>query len=277
MAKIARFQVAGMNIHYLYYSLDYFLDSQVAAGIRSIELWGGAPHLWLDYMTYSDCKIVRKKAADRGLDIVVFTPENAIYQYQFAAQEPDQFEKSYRYFVNGIRAAAELGCRIMAINSGWGYLNENRETAWNRSRDMLGRLAEVAGKEGVVLAMETYRPEESRLVVTLGDAKRMIDEVSHPALKAMIDTIAMGVARETLQQWFDVFGKDIVHTHFVDGKPYGHLIWGDGSYPMEDFVTCLNVNDYQGYLGQEITDAKYLENPAAADLKNMEHWNTFID
>jgi protein FrlC len=41
MAKIARFQVAGMNIHYLYYSLDYFLDSQVAAGIRSIELWGG--------------------------------------------------------------------------------------------------------------------------------------------------------------------------------------------------------------------------------------------
>jgi protein FrlC len=46
---------------------------------------------------------------------------------------------------------------------------------------------------------------------------------------------------------------------------------------MEDFVTCLNVNDYQGYLGQEITDAKYLENPAAADLKNMEHWNTFID
>jgi protein FrlC len=63
----------------------------------------------------------------------------------------------------------------------------------------------------------------------------------------------------------------------VDGKPYGHLIWGDGSYPMEDFVTCLNVNDYQGYLGQEITDAKYLENPAAADLKNMEHWNTFID
>jgi len=27
---------------------------------------GGAPHFWLDYMTYSDCKIVRRRLADRG-------------------------------------------------------------------------------------------------------------------------------------------------------------------------------------------------------------------
>jgi hypothetical protein len=34
---------ANMNINYLYYSLDYFLDAQQQVGIQSIELWGGSP------------------------------------------------------------------------------------------------------------------------------------------------------------------------------------------------------------------------------------------
>lgn len=42
----------------------------------------------------------------------------------------------------------------------------------------------------------------------------------------MVDTCAMGVANETLEDWFTVFGDDIRHMHFVDGNPYGHLIWG---------------------------------------------------
>ena len=266
-----------MNLHYLYYPLDYFFEAQQKANIKSIELWGGSPHFWLDHMTHSDCRIIKKKAFDYGLNIVVFTPENVAYQYQFAAQEPEQYCNSYKYFVNGIRAAAELECKIMAINSGWGYWNEYRETAWKRSADMLSRLADIAQQEGIVLAMETLRPEESKLVVTLKDAKKMFDEINHSSLKVMIDTVAMGVAGETLQQWFDVFRDNIVHTHFVDGKPYGHLILGDGCYPMDNFIRCLNENNYKGYLGQEITDDKYFDDPAAADVRNMEKFNNYID
>lgn len=65
MELITREQVAGMNIHYLFYSLDYFLDSQVKAGIKTIELWPGVPHFFLDSMTYSDCKIIKKKIESR--------------------------------------------------------------------------------------------------------------------------------------------------------------------------------------------------------------------
>jgi protein FrlC len=36
-------QIAGMNIHDLYFSLDYFLDAQQQVAIQSIELWGGSP------------------------------------------------------------------------------------------------------------------------------------------------------------------------------------------------------------------------------------------
>ena len=41
MGFIKRSQIAGMNIHYMNYSLDYFLDAQERAGFESIELWGG--------------------------------------------------------------------------------------------------------------------------------------------------------------------------------------------------------------------------------------------
>lgn len=277
MASIKRNQVAGMNIHYLYYSLDYFFDSLKAAGMKSVELWGGMPHFWMDHMTYDDCKAVRKKANERGLEIVVFTPESVSYQYQVASQSHEQFERSMKYFTNGIKAAAELGAKLVGINSGWGYWNEDSEEAWKRSAEGLSILASAAEREGITLAMETLRPEESRIVTTLDDCKKMFDEVDSKALKVMIDTIAMGVAGETIQQWFDTFGGNIVHTHFVDGRPYGHLVWGDGCYPMDKFIQALNDNNYTGYLGQEITDGRYYDDPAGADMRLMQNFNRFIE
>ena len=59
MAQINTDRIAGMNIHYLYYSLLYFLDTQQKLGVKTIELWAGAPHFFLASMSYSDCKKVR--------------------------------------------------------------------------------------------------------------------------------------------------------------------------------------------------------------------------
>lgn len=273
---INREQIAGMNIHYLFYPLEYFLDIQKEVGIKTIELWAGAPHFYLDTMGYQDCKAVKRKIEDRGLQVKVFTAENCTYQYQVAAQTPELFEKSFQYFSNGLRAAAELGCPIMQINSGWGYWNEEREEAWKRSREMLSRLAEEAVKYDIRLAMESLRPQESQLVITLKDAKRMFDEVNHPNLKILIDTTAMSVAGETIDDWFDVFGDNIIHTHFIDSNPYGHLAWGFGNRSMKEYLEALARHNYTGYLGQELTEFDYFENPAEIDRKNMAVYEQFI-
>ena len=63
--KLRREQVAGMNIHYVNYSLDYFLDAQQRIGFKSIELWCAAPHVWLDHMRYYDAKEIRRKIKPR--------------------------------------------------------------------------------------------------------------------------------------------------------------------------------------------------------------------
>lgn len=137
-------------------------------------------------------------------------------------------------------------------------------------------LAEYAKIKNIRLAMESLRPQESNLATTVTDVKRMLDEVDHPNLKAMIDIIAMGVAGESIDQWFELLGENIIHMHFIDGNPYGHLVWGDGNHNLKEFLQTLERYGYKGYLGQEITEFDYFQNPAAADLKNMKAYEPFI-
>ncbi len=275
--KIRREQVAGMNIHYLNYSLDYFLDVQQRLGFKSLELWCGAPHVWLDHMGYYDAKVIRKKIRERGLQVRVLTPENCLYPYQVAAREKEHVERSFKYFKNGIALAEELGCSLMEINSGWGYRNENSEEARKRSADMLSRLAEEAGRQGITLVMESLRPEESQIVTNLAQEKQILQEVNSPYLKPMVDLCAASVAGETLADWFEAFGDDLKHMHFIDGNPYGHLIWGDGTHHLGEEIAVMNQYGYSGLLGQEITDGRYYDNPAAADFRNMKNFERYID
>lgn len=278
MKLIDREQVAGMNIHYRYFSLEYFLESQMRAGFQSIELWAGSPHFFLSNLEYEDCKRVRRMIQERGFTVRVITPENCSVPYQFAAADPELYRRSYDYFKKGLDAGEELGCTIMAVHSGRGNLNEDREEAWKRGRDMLARLADYAQPKGITLAMESLRPQETNLAVTLKDVKRMFDEIHHPNFKTMIDTCAMGVSGENPEQWFQTLGdENIIHTHFVDGMPYGHLIWGDGRHNLKEWLETLKRHHYHGLLSQEITAQEYCYEPAEADILNYQKFVPYME
>ncbi|MFR6163697.1 MAG: hypothetical protein ACLUJR_12340 [Mediterraneibacter gnavus] len=147
MAQINRDRIAGMNIHYLYYSLPYFLDAQQKLGVKTIELWAGAPHFFGQYVLLGLYKSTALEVESRGMQVKILTPENCTYQYQFAACGSRSFMKKALHILPiALKAGEELGIETMAINSGWGYWNEDREEAWKRSREMLSRLADEAAK-----------------------------------------------------------------------------------------------------------------------------------
>ncbi|MGI6669956.1 MAG: sugar phosphate isomerase/epimerase family protein [Acetivibrionales bacterium] len=271
MVSVKREQVAGMNQHYKNYPLDYFLDAQQRLGLTSIELWLGAPHFWLDSISYDDCKSVYKKVTGRGLKVVSVTSPSMAYQYQYAPQEKSQFEKCFRYFSNGIKAAAELGAKIMTVNSGRGYWNDDADVAFRRSCEMIGKLCRTAESEGIVLALESLTPMESNIAYNLETTERLFHEVNHPALKIMVDTVATGYSDETIRDWYETFGDNLIHMHFIDGdrRTYAHCAWGDGVYSLEQELGYLNEFNYTGYLVQEIMDDRYLADPLSADIKNL--------
>lgn len=66
MKLIRRSQLAGMNIHYRYFSLEYFLESQARAGFQTIELWASSHHFFLSDMEYDDCARVKRMLRERS-------------------------------------------------------------------------------------------------------------------------------------------------------------------------------------------------------------------
>lgn len=276
MGLIRREQVAAMNQHYQRFSLDYFLDTQARIGCESIELWCGAQHFWLDDQRFGDIKALEGKLVKRGLRVVSLTCPSFSYPYQYTPFSPEVREVCLNYFWKGLRVAQDLGCGVMTVNSGWGCLDRERAEAWAASRDLLAHLAEEAGQRQVCLAMESLRSDESNLVNGLQSAKAMWEAVGSPYLKVMVDTIASGAAGESLEDWFQCFGSDLIHMHFLDGDPYVHNIWGDGNYPLEEMLRCLNRNHYRGYLVQEVADERYFDDPAGADEKNMQVLSRFF-
>lgn len=154
MAAIKRSQITGMNFHYLHYPLTYFLDSMVRYQFEHIELWGAAPHCYVEDLSSGDLKQIRRELDVRGLTVVCFTPEQCMYPVNLAAKENAVRERSLQYFQKSIEASAELQSPIVLVTAGWGYRNEPREEAWQRSCDSLRQLAEYAQQMGITLALE---------------------------------------------------------------------------------------------------------------------------
>ena len=110
--KLVSFErLSVLNLHYVQYSLDYFLDRMVDLGIKNVELLGGHQGMWLDPNEYQDPEPILKKLQSRNLSCPVFTPQNCRFGYQFGVKEPELRKKTFGFFSNGIKLAAALGAK----------------------------------------------------------------------------------------------------------------------------------------------------------------------
>ncbi len=276
---LRRKQIAGMNQNYRQFTYSYFLDSMRLAGYESVELWLGAPHVWVDSRGYHAAKQILEQTRQAGLNIVsVTTPSGGAFQYQYASQEKMHMERSIGYFINGVHMTAELGSRLMSVNSGWGYWNESEETASERTVEILGRVCREAEKEGITIAIESLTKDESLIGYRIEQIEDLMRRIDSPALKAMVDLDATWYSRESAQLWFDRFGKDLVHYHFQDGDithpSAGHYVWGQGEFCLEDEVKILEDNNYSGILTQEICGS---DDPRQADIQNMKMLSKYLE
>lgn len=276
MTVIRREQLAGMGMHYKFRTLDYFLKTQQELGIKKIEVWCARPHFLLDDYEYEDAGAFRKKVESYGLSIGAFSPECTIYNYNLCAYEETAAKHSMGYFRNGIRAAAEAGANRMVINCCGGARNEEAERIFERAVVRLRKLAPLAAELGVTLAVETVRPDDSSVFNTLPELQRLLDAVGEKHVKASVDLTVAGMAGESLKDWFEAMGEKLCHIRFVDGRPQGRLVWGDGLRSLEDHIQWVNQYGYQGDLSLALNDARYLEDPREADKRNMAALEPYI-
>lgn len=260
-------QFAAMNLLYSHYSLDYFLRSMSELGFLNIEFWGNIPHYDYTAEQAEQQKLIKRKFAEYGLNMVCFTPEQCVYPFNIAAKEDNIRKNSIDYFRRGIEDAAAFGANKMLLTSGWGNYDEPEEEAWKRSLDSTDILLSKAEREGVTIAYEILQPFESNLVTDLRSLKRVMDTFSSPYMTVCVDTVPVCVAGETLQDYFDEFGSRVGHIHLNDGDPSGHMAWGDGTQDLAAHMQALR--DFDGYITFETADADYTMHPNDAFRKDL--------
>ena len=265
-------QLCNFNIHYeVYHSFEYFCECMESLGIKNVELIAGHHSIPMDHKGIGDLSKVKDSLKRHGLRVRSVSAESCGLQYQYAAKDKEQNRRSFEFFSNGLRLCAELGSPLLQANAGWGLWNEAPIEGQKRAVEMFGRLCEVADQLGVDIACESLRPQESLSSYRLDQIKYIFDQVDHKRFKAMLDLCAMGISGESVQDWFDAFGSEnIIHTHFQDGTPYYHLIWGEGKRSLENDLRQLYNNGYKGMVSQEITLGKYMTAPFEYDKKNFE-------
>ena len=152
MPAVNKEQIAAANLNYRMYPLEFFLDTQKELGLRSIEFCAVAPHFLMDYEGYRDTAPIRAMAEEKGLQIVAFTPESALYQFPVAAYNDEVRELAVPYYKNALRAAAELGAKIMPLDIAGGLKTEKKEDILARAVDTLKKIAPAAEEAGVTIA-----------------------------------------------------------------------------------------------------------------------------
>lgn len=268
MIGLKKEQFAPCNRDFRYWPLDYFIETQKKLKVKTVELWTGPPHVVINDEWHSDAEKYRSAFENAGISVPVCCSEIAFNrQYFFCSYDELAREKAMGHYRQAIDFCSELGAGIFVVNCAGGVLDEDPRRAYYRARFALKVLGEYALQKGVVLAVENLTPDGGNITHTLAQLKELIDDVNHPGVKVCLDISAMTKQGETISRWFDAFGDDILHIHFVDSKQSGRMVWGEGLYPLDNFLEELNNKGYNGCLGQNFDG--YCELPAQAAEKNF--------
>ncbi|GAA3472973.1 sugar phosphate isomerase/epimerase family protein [Nonomuraea roseola] len=255
-------QLTGSNFAYQQLPFERFLDDAAALGRERLELWGIAPQFHIPQVSDAEARAVRRSAQARGLSVHCLTPEQVMYPVNVASPVTWLRAASIAMFRRAAELAAELGAELLLLTPGRGFEDEPLEAAWRRSVDAVGEIAAYAETLGVACVLEPLQRVESNLVNDSRTLARMLDEIGSSNVGAVLDTVGMAVAGESVDDYFDSLGDRVRHVHLVDGSPAGHLAWGDGELPLAEYLTALERRGYGGRMTFELFgDGTYAFDP----------------
>ena len=181
-------KLAAMNCHHRFYTLESFFASARNNGYDSVELWTGPQHFFMDYAQNDPVDCLRELEDRYGVKVIGICPEQTNPKpNNMAAAFPETQRRAFSYFSRAVDIACELGANQVVVTSGWAFLNEDADAAYERSVAMLRRLASYAGERDMNLAIEALQPSESVLANSAADLRRLLDDVAEPALKICLE------------------------------------------------------------------------------------------
>ncbi len=268
MGKISMSQIAAMNISYQFYSIDFFLESVAKIGFSIIDIWTGYPHLLVEEGYEKEAERIRKRCDELGLKVNNVTPKAVGWPVNIADADEKMRKRAVAYMNRCVDAADILGAGSLQLIPGTGLYDKPVEPAWQRSRESLTAITEYAAQRGKTLVLEAIQIVESNLINNRDQLQRMLKEINHPSLGAVVDTTHMEKNGETLDQYFTAMGSLIKRVHLNESN---QLPWGDGNSPIDTYLEHLNKHNYTGPFTVEICSRPHYLKPHETMLQSYEY------
>lgn len=211
-------------------------------GFRYVELLTMPPHLRPGELDGSAKVAMRAQLEALGLEVVAIGP--MYFDLNLASTNPAVREVSVREVVDNVRLAADLGgARVVTIAGRTNPLfPAPPELTWKLGRDSLGRCLQVAEELGTNLCLE---PIPYSYISTGLDARRMIEEIGSPRLRALIDT-ANSHATEGVAAAVGAVGPLLDHVQLSDTVQgqFRHDPVGDGEIDFAAAAAAVRATGY---------------------------------
>lgn len=228
--------------------------------------------LWTGHVTEAHAPLLRKlkKAGYDGVEIPMFegTPEHyarlgslldkiglerTTVSVMPAGHNPLSADKAEQKAAVergkwAVDCCAALGSSILAgpMHSEHGYFSGSAPSKQERQRGISfhRKVGDHAAKQNVRLALEALNRFEVYFLNTMEQLSDYLDEVEHPAIKAMYDTFHCNIEEKDPVRAIKTIKRHMIHVHISEndrGTP------GKGHVPWAATYTALKAAKYDGW------------------------------
>lgn len=251
---------------FAFFSWEYFEEQQKALNTQYVELFGGTPHIWVDHLGF----VIPEEVKNTSLDLVMYTPKP--YNYSFCAVEQDQYNKTAAYYRNCIDAARQLGIKDVIVTVSGGCMDAPKNIRHENAVQQLSSMNVYADENDVRIHLAPLGSEVDSEAYDLKSIQAILNEVGKSNVSAMLDTAAIATHGETIKQWFEQLGDRIRIVRVRDHNGEEEVPLGEGTLPLEQYLTELQEIGFQGILSIELGNDDYWDDPQKWEVKA---WQVF--
>lgn len=158
------------------------------------------------------------------------------------------------YLVALVEFCSDLGARVMVFGSpAQRRLPDDglNSTATERLIGSIRPALDRASDLGIVMCLEPLPPPESDFLLTLEEARNLIERLSHPAARTIFDVKSASAENRPLDSLIASYFPIISHVHANDANRRGP---GFGDSDFRPILRALHASGYAGWISVEVFD-----------------------
>ncbi len=170
--------------------------------------------------------------------------------------DDDLRNRTRDYFRSLVRFCGDLGGSVMIFGSpqqrnvqdGWDY-----QETWDRTRSVFEDCLQIAEENEVYLCIEPLSKDQTNMVTTAAEARKLVAEIDHPNFQAMVDVRSGSTEELPVSQLLEETADHLYHVHINDASGRGP---GFGDTDFTSILQTLKKLKYDRYASVEVFDFK---------------------